>query len=620
MKWLGLILVLLLVSSVVATGDRVIYYPLSSTGGGNITYNITYFGGEMNQTPNMTAGLPGAPGANGLDGIMNQTANMTAGAQGIPGVPGTTDMSWNASYYLRDTSLSLTGTNIFRNVDNSYVIISGGGIAEGKGGAISFRGADGGGASVELVVPNAAKNGYITLFTGTGVTNDPHLRFQLRNLTDLGEPVVSTDAATKNYVDNFPAINGSYYLRDGSRPITDYDVFRDTADEILILHGGTNVVGQGAMLKLYGHGYAGDPGGDIQFTVPNTAGDGDWLVARIKGNTELPYLDLFGNQIKRVADPTVAQDAATMHYVDDRVATVSPAGSLRAADWHILSNLTTADQHIATNATADRLFADQHIATNYTAVLRSSDDHISTNMSTVSAPASLLAADQHILSNLTTADQHIASNMSGVSAPGSLLAADLHILSNLTTSDQHIATNYSAGIRIADNHILSNLTVADEHIATNYSAVLRKADDHILTNVSASSGNGYTLTVLSLAIATTTDFTPFFFGGQAKIPGTVGLQKMYFPKTGTIKAIEIFGYSSTAGTAEGWDLSIVNATSTTNSSLIAMVATSATTRRWSNTSMLKPATAGDYIEIRSNSPGWVTNPLALVFSGSIYIE
>ena len=86
------------------SGNITNYFNLSM-GGGNFTSlsNITNFFniGFMNQTPNMTAGPAGSPGAQGPAGI-NGTAgpqgpagldNMTAGPQGPQGVPGAANMT-----------------------------------------------------------------------------------------------------------------------------------------------------------------------------------------------------------------------------------------------------------------------------------------------------------------------------------------------------------------------------------------------------------------------------------------------------------------------------------------------------------------------------------------------
>jgi len=463
--------------------------------GGNITYNITYYG-TMNQTPNMTAG---PPGANGLD-------NMTAGP---PGPPGTTDMSWNASYYLRDNSRTLTSEKMKRDVDNDLLTIYGGNtIAGGNGGIISLFG-------------------------------------------------------------------------------------KDTANP---------------------------------FAVEMNAGDGGIGNIRVTGwvGGTTPHMDMNAYNISAVKDPVALQDAATKAYVDSR-----PSGGSTDVSWNITYLLLTqANTWFIANNSATLRVADNHIATNASATLLTADQHIATNMSTVSPAASLLAADLHIATNVTDIRNLMVINQTAVW--NNMTAVNTSMRNNVsmfyTTTINDVIQDEAINTSMRNNVSMNFAPLVAGKVPTvnlggagaDNTKYLR--GDQTWAAPAGGSGMGYTLTVLSLAIAAPADFTTYSFGGVAKIPGAVGLQKMYFPKTGTIKAVEIFGYGTTAGTAEGWELSIVNATSTTNSTLIANVATSATTRRWSNTTLNAPATAGDYIEIKTVTPGWVTNPVAQVFSGSIYIE
>ena len=136
------------------------------------------------------------------------------------------------------------------------------------------------------------------------------------------------------------------------------------------------------------------------------------------------------------------------------------------------------------------------------------------------------------------------------------------------------------------------------------------------------SGNGYTLMVQGLSIASPADSAVYVFGAGPKIPTTttLGLNKVYYPKAGTIKSAEIFGYATTAGSAEAWPCYLVNSTHSGTSILIQNITVSATTRRWTNQSMNIPAPYNDYFEVRCNSPAWGTNPVALVWSGTVYLE
>ena len=133
---------------------------------------------------------------------------------------------------------------------------------------------------------------------------------------------------------------------------------------------------------------------------------------------------------------------------------------------------------------------------------------------------------------------------------------------------------------------------------------------------------GYTLMVQGLSLATVTNSTVYVFGNAPKIPTTttMGLNRIYIPKAGTIKAAEIFAYSTTAGSAETWGMDIALNSATGRTNMIQNITTSSTTRRWANQSMSTVVAVGDYIEIRSLCPAWGTKPAVVVFSGNIYIE
>jgi hypothetical protein len=131
-------------------------------------------------------------------------------------------------------------------------------------------------------------------------------------------------------------------------------------------------------------------------------------------------------------------------------------------------------------------------------------------------------------------------------------------------------------------------------------------------------GIGYTIPVQALT-SSPADGATTYFGNLPKAPVTVAAtSKIYIRKAGTIKIVEIYCYSGTAGTNESWSLSIrLNGTT---DYLIAAVAAAANERIFSNTALSIAVVAGDYIEIKSVQPTWVTNPLTSIFSGYIYIE
>ncbi len=128
----------------------------------------------------------------------------------------------------------------------------------------------------------------------------------------------------------------------------------------------------------------------------------------------------------------------------------------------------------------------------------------------------------------------------------------------------------------------------------------------------------YTINVQALT-SSPVDSQTVYFGTLPKAPVTVaGTSKIYIPRAGTIKAVEIYCYSGTPGTAESWSLYVRlnNATDT----LIKTLAISNSERRFNNASLNIPVVVGDYIEIKGVQPLWATNPLTTIYGGFIYIE
>ena len=136
--------------------------------------------------------------------------------------------------------------------------------------------------------------------------------------------------------------------------------------------------------------------------------------------------------------------------------------------------------------------------------------------------------------------------------------------------------------------------------------------------VNTSQPYGYTINVLGLT-SSPVDAQTIFFGYNPKAPTTTAVtSQIFIRKAGTIKIAEIYCFSGTAGTNESWSIFIrVNNTTDT---LIQTVSDTAKNRIFSNTSLNIPVSVGDYIEIKSVNPTWVTNPLTTTFGGYIYIE
>lgn len=131
-------------------------------------------------------------------------------------------------------------------------------------------------------------------------------------------------------------------------------------------------------------------------------------------------------------------------------------------------------------------------------------------------------------------------------------------------------------------------------------------------------GLGYTLSVQALT-SSPADAQTIYFGQLPKAPTTTAnISKIYIRKAGTIKMVQLYCYSGTAGTGEAWVANIrLNNTTDTQ---IASVASATSERIFTNSSLNIAVVAGDYIEIKMVNPTWVTNPLTTIFGGYVYIE
>jgi len=188
-----------------------------------------------------------------------------------------------------------------------------------------------------------------------------------------------------------------------------------------------------------------------------------------------------------------------------------------------------------------------------------------------------------------------------------------------TFADGRIAasnvTQHQAALTIAQSQVtnlVSNLAAKEPTITAGTSAQYLKGDKTLGTY------QGYSINVQALT-SSPTDAQTIYFGMLPKAPVTgAATSKVFIRKAGTIKIAEIYCYSGTAGTNESWSIYIrLNNSSET---LIATVSASTSERVFSNTGLSITVAVGDYIEIKSVNPTWVTNPLTTIFSGYIYIE
>lgn len=106
-----------------------------------------------------------------------------------------------------------------------------------------------------------------------------------------------------------------YYWSNTTRPLnpgtSDANLFRNTTAGSTLLRGGTMTAGSGGVVQVAGKDLMPDA---ILFYVPDTTTSIDQLVATFVGQVSPPYLDMEMHQIKRVLNPTDAQDAVTLNY------------------------------------------------------------------------------------------------------------------------------------------------------------------------------------------------------------------------------------------------------------------------------------------------------------------
>lgn len=141
---------------------------------------------------------------------------------------------------------------------------------------------------------------------------------------------------------------------------------------------------------------------------------------------------------------------------------------------------------------------------------------------------------------------------------------------------------------------------------------------YIKGDLSLGTYTGYIINAQALT-SSPVDAQTVYFGMLPKAPtATANISKIYVRQPGIITAVELYCYSGTAGTAEAWSIYIrVN---NTTDYLIASVSSATNQRVFTNTALAVSISAGDYFEIKSVNPTWVTNPLTTIFAGYIKIN
>ena len=102
--------------------------------------------------------------------------------------------------------------------------------------------------------------------------------------------------------------------------------------------------------------------------------------------------------------------------------------------------------------------------------------------------------------------------------------------------------------------------------------------------------------------------------------GSASLQKIFFPKAGTITAAYgFFQIDGTLGSSENTTVAIrINNTTDVNVTTTAQL--TAVSVPFSNSSLSTSVSAGDYFEIKMICPTWATNPTTVSLSITIYVS
>ena len=115
------------------------------------------------------------------------------------------------------------------------------------------------------------------------------------------------------------------------------------------------------------------------------------------------------------------------------------------------------------------------------------------------------------------------------------------------------------------------------------------------------------------------DATTYYFG---HLSSALNVNPVIFailvPRAGIVKAAQLRLFSGTIGTAEDWPI-VIRKNNTTDYTFATVVSASAT-RDFINLSLNIPVAQGDYLELKTVTPTWVTNPDTCRGEGHFLIE
>jgi len=179
-----------------------------------------------------------------------------------------------------------------------------------------------------------------------------------------------------------------------------------------------------------------------------------------------------------------------------------------------------------------------------------------------------------------------------------------------------IGTKYLKPTDTASLSSRINLKMNISDTSTMLTKYLRKTDTATLS--SRIDAKGYALN-LGGTNATINASSTYYLG----IPGltitsSAAIRRVYIPQSGTIKNAQFYVKTTNATSTENWTISIrLNNSSNTT---LATVGNALTDKEFKTTSLSIAVNTGDYIEITTTTPAFVTAPGSTYIYGSIFIQ
>ena len=164
------------------------------------------------------------------------------------------------------------------------------------------------------------------------------------------------------------------------------------------------------------------------------------------------------------------------------------------------------------------------------------------------------------------------------------------------------------------NQLAQELNIAD---STIYYTKFRS--DTSRSNIYTSLSNkGYAINLGAASTNLSANSTYYFGIPVLTVQATAALRRVYIPASGTIKGGQIYMRTTSSTTSETWTISI-RLNNTTNTTF-ASTANTSQDKVFGTTGLSIAVVAGDYIEITTSTPAWVTAPGATYIYGSIFIQ